>query len=273
MNKLESELTRLYLLPGQEWPSLESDTGNSAIKLLSAEGLVRCLVVSLENGGNWEQVAALYQGVQEDLDLPALAISVSGEEGYQIWFSLTDPVPLQLARDFMAGLCRKYLAEIKTAKLKLRPGMEQELSLVPWVPARLENADRWSAYIDPTMGGMFVEETWLEMPPSLDKQAGILARLDSIKAQDFQRALGALQPLAEISVAAPEHGPLAANGDPFPSRPSGNGAALNIGSGFADPKSFLLAVMNDPNASTDQRIAAAVALLPYFEKVPGNKQC
>lgn len=264
MNKLESELKRLYLLPGQEWPSPASDTDKPVIKLLSAEGLVRCLVVSVDNGGNWEHVAALYQGVQEDLDLPAPTISVSSEAGYQIWFSLSEPVPLQLARDFMAGLCRKYLAEIKADKLKLRPGTEGELGFVPVVPARLENTERWSAYIDPSMGSMFVEETWLEMPPSLDKQAGMLARQESIKAQDFQRAL------AEIKVTESEHGSLAANADPFPSRQSGKEAALNVGSGFADPKSFLLAVMNDPSASTDQRIAAAVALLPVFEKIAGK---
>lgn len=270
MNKLESELKRLYLLPGQEWPSLESDTDKPVIKLLSAEGLVRCLVISIPNGGNWEHLAALYQGVQEDLDLPAPAISVSGEEGYQIWFSLTEPIPLQLARDFMTGLCRKYLAEIKTEKLKLRPGTAEEPSVVPLVPARLENTDRWSAYIDPSMGSMFVEETWLEMPPGLDKQAGMLARQESIKAQDFQRALRALPPLAEISVTESEHGPQAANGELFPSRQSDKGARLNVGSGFTDPRSFLLAVMNDPSASTDQRIAAAVALLPFFEKGAGK---
>lgn len=270
MNKLESELKRLYLLPGQEWPSPASDTDKPVIKLLSTEGLVRCLVLSVDNGSNWEHVAALYQGVQEDLDLPAPAISVSSEDGYQIWFSLSEPVPLQLARDFMAGLCRKYLAEIKTDKLKLRPGPEGELGFVPLVPARVENTERWSAYIDPSMGSMFVEETWLEMPPSLDKQAGMLARQESIKAQDFQRTLGALPPLADLNVTDLKHGSQAVTADPFPSRQSGKEATLNVGSGFADPKSFLLAVMNDPSASTDQRIAAAVALLPFFEKGAGK---
>lgn len=42
---------------------------------------------------------------------------------------------------------------------------------------------------------------------------------------------------------------------------------LSVGGNFSDPKSFLLAVMNDPSASASQRIKAAKALLPYFEKV------
>ncbi len=41
-------------------------------------------------------------------------------------------------------------------------------------------------------------------------------------------------------------------------------AGLAVGGGFVDPKSFLLAVMNDPGATAEHRIEAAKALLPYF---------
>ena len=47
-------------------------------------------------------------------------------------------------------------------------------------------------------------------------------------------------------------------------------SALNVGSGYRDPQSFLLAVMNDESASARQRIAAAKALLPYFADKPAN---
>ena len=43
---------------------------------------------------------------------------------------------------------------------------------------------------------------------------------------------------------------------------------LTVGGGFVDPKSFLLAVMNDPGARADYRLDAAKALLPYFEGLP-----
>ena len=53
MNKLESELQRLYFLPGQAWPNLQSETDNPIIHLITATGLVRCLVISVEQGCDW----------------------------------------------------------------------------------------------------------------------------------------------------------------------------------------------------------------------------
>lgn len=266
MNKLESELQRLYCWPGQDVSSWKPAADNPEIKLISPGGLVRCCVLSVQKGADWETVAGLYQGVQAELDLPAPAISVSGDEGYQIWFSLAEPVALQLARDFLAGLFRKYLSEIKATKLKFRPGGEADLRDVAMVPARLKVADGWSAYIDPTMGSMFVEETWLQMAPSLDKQAGMLAGLESIKIADFQRALAVLSsppemlaPVSELSPPLPSH-------DSRNFQSCGGASLLNIGGGFNDPKHFLLAVMNDASATADQRITAAIALLPVFGK-------
>lgn len=259
MNKLESELQRLYCLPGQEWPSSKSVTDKPLIDLITATGLVRCLVISVENGSAWAQVATLFQGVQDELNLPAPAISVSVEDGYQIWFSLAEPVALQLARDFMKGICHKYLAETKTAKMKHRPGMADDLSFVPQIPARQASSDRWSAYIDPTMGSMFVEETWLEMPPNLDKQAGMLAGLKSITTEDFDLALSTLQTMHETETSPP------AENTELRQLQQRSKTTLGLGNNFSNPKSFLLAVMNDPAASAEQRIQAAIALLPLFE--------
>ena len=258
MNKLESELQRLYFLPGQKWLGAKSESDNPRIDLITATGLARCLLISVKDGYAWQQVAALYQGIQDELQLPAPAFSVCVEDGYQIWFSLAEPVALQLASDFMERLCLKYLTETKASKLILRPGMADEQKFVPQVPAKQESSDRWSAYIDPTMGSMFVAETWLEMPPNLDKQAGMLAGLKSIMPEDFHRALSTLQTMHETKSNPPaqniESGQL--------QQP--NKTSLSIGSGFSNPKSFLLAVMNDPTASAEQRIQVAIALLPYF---------
>jgi hypothetical protein len=266
MNKLESELQRLYFLPGQTWPSLKSDTDNPVIDLITATGLVRCLVISVEQGCDWAQLGALYQGVQEDLDLPAPAISVSVEAGYQIWFSLTEPIGLQSARDFMAGLCQKYLTETKVTKLKFRPGTANNLGFLPLVPAKQAESERWSAFIDPTMGSMFVDETWLEMAPNLDKQAGMLAGLASITADDFQQALIILQ-------SPPEDKPIstAQNSASVQLQTCSELTTLNMESGFTNPKSFLLAVMNNPSASAEHRIQAATVLLPFFAKDSGNE--
>jgi hypothetical protein len=266
MNKLEAELQRLYFLPGQEWHSLKSETDSPEIDLITTTGLVRCFVISVENGCAWSQVAALYEGVQDELDLPAPAISVSVEEGYQIWFSLAEPVALQLAQEFMGSLIRHYLTETKATKLKLRPGMANDLKSVPQVPAKQESSDRWSAYIDPTMGSMFVEETWLEMAPNLDKQAAMLAGLKSIGTEDFDQALKTLQTIRE-KISSPEPHPPVEKAESAQRCPP---TTLGIGGGFSNPKSFLLAVMNDSVASAEQRMAAAVALLPFFENDAGQ---
>ena len=198
--------------------------------------------------------------------MPPPAISVSGEEGYQVWFSLAEPVSLQCARDFMLGLCHKYLSEINATKLNLRPGDEDELGVVSMVPARLKTAEGWSAFIDPTMGSMFVDETWLEMAPNLDKQAGMLAGLESIKPNDFQRVLALLSLPIEMKASASQCFPPIFDNDSCNIQQSSAASLLNICSGFNDPKHFLLAVMNDASATADQRITAAIALLPIFEK-------
>lgn len=263
MNKLESELQRLYFLPGQAWAGLQSPpTSPSPIfRLVTENGLARCLLISIAKGADWEYVAALHRGLQEDFELPAPAISVSVDEGYQVWLSLAEPVPLQLLEDFARDLCQRYLAEISTAKLKTRPAKESASKFAALVPLRHGDEERWSAFIDPTMGSMFVDETWLEMTPSLDRQAAILSAIESISAQDFHRVSLLVQappkPLAGCASISPHASNAESDSTPV--------ALLNIAGHFADPRSFLLAVMNDQSASANHRIEAAVALLPFFE--------
>jgi hypothetical protein len=275
MNRFIAELTRLYLLPGQEWQTWQPNhdgepayvaegilttdalaerlaTGSKVgFTLVSPNGMVRTMVISFARGSYWEQVAALYQGVQEDFDLPAPAISVSVEDGYQIWFSLLEPVPLLQAQAFLSTLRLKYLADIPVSRLKFRPGAEgsenpHSLSVLPLMPTAKEPTERWSAFIDPSMGSMFIDEPWLEMAPDLDQQAAMLAGVEPVKAEDFQRVLTIMQAT-----------PVSSGGDQLASSPG-------LGSHFTDPKSFLMAVMNDPQASLRDRIEAAKALLPSF---------
>ncbi|WP_310494334.1 hypothetical protein [Dechloromonas sp.] len=287
MNRFISELTRLYFLPGQEWQTwLPSESGepayvmeglltpevlaerlatesNVGLTLVSPDGMVRAMVISLANGSYWEQLAALYQGVQEDFDVPAPAISVSVEDGYQIWFSLAEPVPLQQAQAFLNALRLKYLNDIPVARLKFRPGIEDgtnvhSLSVLPLMQA-LKEPERWSAFIDPSMGCMFIDESWLEMAPNLDQQAAMLAEVETIKAEDFQRVMSIMQ-AAPAFAGTPVENAARSGGDRLTS-------SLGVDSHFTDPKSFLMAVMNDPQTSAHDRIEAAKALLPYFENL------
>jgi hypothetical protein len=267
MNKLISELERLYFLPGQA-PGGACNAllaGRPvALDLVSETGLVRTLVVAFEKGGDWESLSALFRAIQEDLDLPAPAVSVSGGAGFLLWLSLAEPVPEALAAEFVQALRARYLAALPDRRLRLYPGAAGPLSIVPAID---ESTGRWSAFIDPTMGAMFVDEAGLDIEPNYDRQADILAGLSAIKPGDFQRALHQLK--AAGTAHETESGTAArqavATGQGSPEQ-------LSIGGGFADPKLFLMAVMNDTTVSAAVRVEAAKALLPYCAPPAGSPE-
>lgn len=285
MNKLISELQRLYFLPGQQWHSQQLDDSGKpacsvegtlttaivasslegkqtiALQLVSADGMARAMVMSFKKPDDWDKVANLYQALQDELDLPAPAVSISGRKGYRLWFSLAEPVPVALTRGFLDALRRKYLAEITAVNFQLQPATGQAICKL--APALHAATGKWSAFIDPSMGAMFIAEPGLEMAPNMGRQADLLAGLKSIKAGDLQRALNVLQTAAEPA-GSPDLTP-AEGAARVPDTASGPPPArLNVGKDYSDPKSFLLAVMNDASASARQRIRAAKALLPYF---------
>lgn len=292
MNKLFSELQRLYFLGDPQWHSQRSDgipchpegpltpeivaaslagEKSVAFNLVGADGLSRAMVIKFNQSGDWERVAGLFQAVQEELDLPAPAVSVSGHQGYRLWFSLAEPLPAEQARRFLKALYDQYLADVPAADIELLPDVDAEAStgrgLTQLVPAQNGQTGKWSAFIDPSLGSMFIDEPGLEMAPSLDKQAAILAGQESIKAVDFQRALNLLlQRAQDPLVAQSEAEPAKMAGQP-PAACDRPRSKLNVGQHYSDPKSFLLAVMNDASASPRHRIKAAQALLPYFSEV------
>lgn len=222
MDKLSGELQRLHFLPGQQ-----------------------ALGIAFRRAADWEPAAQLWRAVQEELDLPAPAVSVDGQ-GYRLWFSLAEPVDEQQARRFLDGLHNRYLADLPASRL--------EFGLAGDPPGPLADGERWAAFIDPGMGSMFIAEPWLEMAPNSNQQADLLAGFVSMRTADFVRALALLQPAGQAAAADD-------NAVPVASAPSLQGP-------FTEPKQFLLAVMNDAGASLPQRIEAAKALLPYFEKTP-----
>lgn len=103
------------------------------------------------------------------------------------------------------------------------------------------------------------------MAPNLDKQAGMLTGLASITAEEFEQALSFLQSAPELTANLPVQ-----NNEPSQIPGHSEASILNQGSDFTNPKSFLLAVMNDPSASAEQRIQVAIALLPFFTNESGN---
>lgn len=265
MNTLDSELQRLYRLDA---PSRAESSGLDPIV---ENGMTRAMVVSFLEAKDWQQVAGLYQAVQGDLQLPAPGVSVSGNSGYQLWFSLADPIPQEQARAFLSLLQARYLADIQEKNLSSNLETEHPSTLA-FPPRQHGTSGKWSAFIDPSMGDMFVEEPGLEMAPNMARQADRLAALESISPVDFAKALLLLQTDAAAGTDAEEEAAVPLDSCPHQAdiQPQhGNKRRrqpLSVGDDFNDPFAFLLAVMNDSAASGRSRISAAKALLPYFRK-------
>lgn len=291
MNSLIGALQRLYFLPDQAWHSTPADTsatpdnategalmptivetwlaGKTSIAFnpVASNATTRAMFIHFKKPGDWERVGNLYQAVQLELDLPAPALSVSGQKGFQLWFSLAEPVPLTQARSFLNALRDKYLADMPPASLDLLPAAAQPTAIT-LAPAFHPASGKWSAFIDPSLGSMFITESGLEMAPNMDRQTAMLAGLKSIAVADFQRVLNDLEAVAAADSATARTSRESASQTraDIEQRDS----VLDVGSHFNDPKSFLLAVMNAPSASTEQRIKAAKTLLPYFFSVPSE---
>ncbi|NML44163.1 hypothetical protein HHL11_10410 [Ramlibacter sp. G-1-2-2] len=182
----------------------------------------RALVLSATTG--WDRLGALWQGVQAGLALPAPAIAVSGSAGYQLWFSTAEPLAQARALEFLDALRQRYLADVPRDRVSMTIG--------PPLPPFEAAPDQWSAFVASDLAALFSDEPWLDIPPGAEAQAELLSRLKSMKTEDVERVLAA------------------------PAAPAANTQAPQ-----QDPRSFLLAVMNDPAVAMHLRIEAAKALL------------
>lgn len=266
MNRLQSEVHRLYVpqAPGGR------DTEAEEPRLVDADGRVRAMVLELARPADWAALSAVWQGVQVDLALPAPAIAVSGRDGYQLWFSLLQPVPAAQAMVFLEALRARYLGEVKPQRVVLMPALDAasppHLVHARTVPAQQVASGHWSAFVAQDLAPVFADEPWLDMPPSPVGQSDLLSRLGSIPPADFQQALEQLRPAALPAQALPTPAlaePVGAGAGsvtgPTDHRPSSAGVALT-------PQRFLLDVMHDDSAALALRIEAAKALLPYFDE-------
>lgn len=223
MARLQAELQRLYL------------THDARPGLAGADGRVRATVLELARPASWETLARVWRGVQIDLELPAPAIAVSGTDGYQLWFSLLQPVPAAQADAFLESLRRRYLGEIAPERIATKPSV---------LPSVERERGRWSAFVAPDLAAVFGDEPWLDLPPGRDAQADLLSHLDSTNPEEWKRALAKLEAADAPAAAATPRPALAAG---------------------LHPRQFLLETMNDRSIELHLRIQAAKALLPYFD--------
>lgn len=246
MNRLQAELQRLYLLHEEQREAL----GPEEPGLVGPGGRVRALVLELARPASWESLAKVWRGVQVDLELPAPAIAVSGIDGYQLWFSLAEPISAAQATAFLEALRRRYLGDIAPERIGMKPAVD---AAAPGharhgvLPPVQRSPGRWSAFVAPDLATLFADEPWLDLPPGHDAQADLLSGFDSIKPADFKRAWEQLRPV---------------------DTPGQDQAPPVAAASSADPRRFLLGIMNDATLELHLRIEAAKALLPYFEGHP-----
>ncbi|WP_431262269.1 hypothetical protein ACQ859_19185 [Roseateles chitinivorans] len=209
------------------------------------EGSVRALVLDVGRPSDWELLGAVWRGVQLDLSLPAPAIAIAGENSYQLWFSLQQGCSPDEARAFVDGLKARYLSGVAAPRVRC-------LTEPPVVPAEVKEG-QWSAFVAPDLAPVFVEATWLDIPPGVEGQADLLKTLKSITPQAWRAAIELLAPV-ETQDLTPAFAP--------PSHDASAAAASAPATGFNDPRAFLLHVMNDATVPMALRIEAAKALLP-----------
>jgi len=253
MNRLHTELHRLY--------QSDPDSPGDVPCLIDPQGRVRALVLEVARPADWGALSAVWQGVQADLALPAPAIAVSGVDGYQLWFSLAEAMPATEAWGFLEGLRLRYLGQIATGRVRLWPSLDpssrQASEHARSVPAEQQDTGHWSAFVAPDLAAVFNDDPWLDLCPSPDAQADVLARLACIKTADFEAALVHLKPAAApVSVETVNRVERATPGPQLATARSETSQG---------PRQFLLRLMNDPSVELQWRLEAAKALLPHMD--------
>ncbi|QCB45967.1 hypothetical protein [Hydrogenophaga sp. PAMC20947] len=241
-SRLSTEIQRLYRLPGD--PVVP---GEPALRLVATSGRVRAMVVSLSCPADWSVLSTVWRGVQADLELPAPAIAVNGVDAYELWFSLAEPVPHADALAFLQGLRQRYLPDVKTHRVGLRPSQEGDASTA-LIPAAQGDSGNWSAFVAPDLAAVFGDEPLLDLAPGEDAQAELLCRLKCIAPSAFEAALSQL-----LAIQSPVASAVSA--------PAAVAQASSVKARYEDPKLFLQDIMNDASVPVASRIEAAKALL------------
>ncbi|MCR5867811.1 hypothetical protein [Aquincola sp. J276] len=262
MSRLHDEFRRLFqpAAPVAEARPPGSPVDTSA--LADDQGRVRALVLELARPADWPALAAVWQGVQAELGLPAPAVAVNGSEGLQLWFSLVQPVPVEQAQAFLQGLRRRWLSEVAAPRLALLPrASDAAAGAAPhWGNAaavlsqQAQSPGCWPAFIAPDLAAVFADTPWLDLQPSAEGQADLLAGLRSLPPQAWQAALQTLAPPAGSPAPANRDLPASASAPALAPAACGDGAP-------AAAERFLRSVMDDGAAPLALRIEAAKALL------------
>ena len=201
-----------------------------------AEGRVRTLVLGISGPADWPVLAAVWRGVQTELNWPAPAIAINGVDAFELWMPLQVAVSQDEARRGLQHLCARYLSDVAPARWRLWPALDEGLSATPQAQPQLHAATgRWSAFVAPDLAAVFGDDPSLDLPPGDDAQAEVLARIQPIPANEWQRAIASAAPPVTQAATPP--------------------------TAHDEPRRFLLSVMNDATVDMALRVEAAKALL------------
>lgn len=239
MSRLDEEQNRLWL-GGLVFAPMDAQ----ALSLVDARGRARALVLEVVQPTGWDALSRAWQGVQAELELPEPAIAVSGTDGLQLWFSLETAVDATRAHAFLAVLRERFLADVPAARVRLYPDPAAPTRHAALVPAPQGEPGNWSAFVSPDLAAIFSDTPWLDVEPGDEGQAALLRGLKSIKPAAFDAVLAASVAPAPSPVDAPARE-----------------TPVRAPAGDADPRAFLLRVMNDDSVEMALRIEAAKALL------------
>ncbi|MBQ5949503.1 hypothetical protein KBW98_18570 [Massilia sp. ST3] len=215
MDKLISELRRLYLPADAPPPEALArhlrGEETLAIPLATGEGMARAVVIPFRKSGkhgepeaHWTRLCAAANALQQELDLPAPAVSIGGDGAYGLWLSLEQPAPVAQLAEFVTLLRAAWFPEAELDAGRLFDPVE--------LPPCLHRASgKWAAFIHPGMGASFADEAGLDMAPPPAGQAAFLEGLERIGPAQFLQALARLRPSAPSpSAGAPAPAPRAA---------------------------------------------------------------
>lgn len=196
MQKLISELTRLYLPTGSLSPEIWEQhflgQSSSGVSLVTADGMTRTMAIPFdkladsEEAQHWSLLCLVANALQEQLGLPAPAVSISGTNGFRLWLAFEAPVPTALIQQFLGLLRDAYFPN-----MDLGPGAAIALTELP--PCLHRSTSKWAAFINPGLGASFADESGLEMAPPFAGQAALLENLKSITEPQFSHAMNMLQ--------------------------------------------------------------------------------
>ena len=256
MTRLQSELDRLYLAR----PSAHSAAAALPSPLIDPSGRVRALVLAVTLPLSWKALSKAWLGVQTELDLPAPAIAVDGTDGFQLWFSLAEPIEASDAHAFLDSLRVRFLPDADPRRVRLLPAADavaaQPAGHAQCVPALQAATGNWSAFVAADLAPIFEDTPWLDIPPSEEGQATLLHGLVSITPAALDEALRRLGPRRPAVPLAP-----LALVPAVPVAPAGAELPPVASTACDDAERFLHRIVNDESVSLALRIEAAKALL------------